>query len=99
MSTNEMPNDLGSPIEMVGTNAAMILDTLEQAANDIDELVGVLEHLSDLPEDIEQLAAAMRDLNCDLYVTSRYCARRWRSCSSSAMPKAATAAADQRKDQ
>ena len=67
MSTNETPSKTRSAIEMVGTNADLILDTLEEAANDIDELVGVLGHLDDLPEDIEQFAEALRELDCDLY--------------------------------
>jgi hypothetical protein len=58
-----MPED----IEVIGNNAAMILDTLERSAKDIDELVGALDSMSDLPEDIEQFAEALRELDCDLH--------------------------------
>ena len=66
MSTNELIDD-EMATSWVGTNANMILDTLEEAANDIDELVSVLEHLSDQPEDIEQFAQAQRELDRDLH--------------------------------
>ena len=67
MSTNEKPEDIGEPVEVVGNNAAMILDTLETAAGDIDELAAALCGMSDLPEDVEQFADALRDLGRDLH--------------------------------
>ena len=67
MYTNELPSETRLSIEAVGTNADLILDTLEVAAKDIDELVTELDGMSDLPEDIEQFAEALRELDCDLY--------------------------------
>lgn len=67
MYTNELPSETRLSIEAVGTNADLILDTLEEAAKDIDELVTELDGMSDLPEDIEQFAEALRELDCDLY--------------------------------
>lgn len=54
-------------IEAVGTNADLILNTLEEAAEDIGKLITELGRLGDLPEDVEQFADALRALDVDLH--------------------------------
>jgi hypothetical protein len=69
MSTKEIevPNDRETAIEITGTNVAMNLDTLEEMASDIDELVDALDDMRDMSTEVEQFADALRELDADLH--------------------------------
>ena len=67
MSTNETPSETRSAIEPIADNVAMYLDELADMVEQIDDLVSELDSMSDQPEDIEQFAEALRELDSDLH--------------------------------